>query len=510
MKKMYLSKDGLTLKRVTKNSEGDIVIPEGVVSLAKRALAGCEFITEVSLPSTLKEIGEEAFDGCTSLTTIIIPHGVDNIPTRAFSGCDALESISLPSSLTRIEKEAFSDCEALESLTIPEGVTSIGNRAFYNCGSLENVEIPSSLRQFGDEAFKYCNNLEHVNIPDGVTKIPKECFKSTGLEEIVFPESLIIIEDEAFCYTNLSEISIGSNVETIGDRAFFNLFRYFIWSLTIGPSVHHIGEKAFWNNDIRKITVKPENETYTDADCDVIMEKKTGKVIYGSTNSEIPETATTIAHLAFCSYTPKVLVIPGSVKTIEANAFCGCKGCKFILEEGVEVIEELAFDEYEPCNNTVYIPSSVKKIGGQFSSVEFYLVAANEHFRYDKEGKNIISSFGELVWGKILNGIPSSGVLKVSAMFNINISGNELVIPQTVFDINWNTLRYSSGVKKMQLYGRVKTDAPESTDFCCDLKVLTTLEEFSSGITKYIQYDIPKGTPRTEIDKALGYYSIFK
>jgi len=66
MKKMYLSKDGLTLKRVTKNSEGDIVIPEGVVYLAKRALAGCEFITEVSLPSTLKEIGEEAFDGCTS------------------------------------------------------------------------------------------------------------------------------------------------------------------------------------------------------------------------------------------------------------------------------------------------------------------------------------------------------------------------------------------------------------------------------------------------------------
>lgn len=78
MKKMYLSKDGLTLKRITKNFEGDIVIPEGVVYLAKRALAGC----------------------------------------------DALESISLPSSLTRIEKAAFSDCEALESLTIPEGVTS--------------------------------------------------------------------------------------------------------------------------------------------------------------------------------------------------------------------------------------------------------------------------------------------------------------------------------------------------------------------------------------------------
>lgn len=54
MKKMYLSKGGLTLKRVTKNSKGDIVIPEGVVYLAKRALAGCEYITEVSLPSTLK------------------------------------------------------------------------------------------------------------------------------------------------------------------------------------------------------------------------------------------------------------------------------------------------------------------------------------------------------------------------------------------------------------------------------------------------------------------------
>lgn len=509
MKKMYLSKDGLTLKRVTKNSEGDIVIPEGVVYLAKRALAGCEYITEVSLPSTLKEIGDEAFEGCISLTSIVIPHGVDNIPRRAFAGCSDLETINLPSSLSRIEKEAFCDCDELSSLSIPEGVTSIGDRAFYDCDSLKKVVIPSSLREFGNEAFKNCSPLESVTIPEGVTVIPEQCFKSTGLEEIVFPESLKIIEDEAFCNTWIDVFTIGPNVEIIGHRAFYHL-NFTIWSLRIGASVRQIGEMAFWNNDIRKITVDPENETYADDDCDVIMEKKTGKVIYGSTNSRIPETATAIAHMAFSYYAPKVLVIPGSVKTIEANAFCGCKGCKFLLEEGVEVIEAMAFDEYEPCNSTVYIPSSVRKIGGQFASVEFHLDAANEHFRYDKEGKNIISADGELVWGRILRGMPSNGILGVSAMFNIDISIDELVIPRTVFIIDGNTLRYSSGVKKMQLYGGIKTNATDSTDFCCDIKVLTTLEEFSSGITEYIQYNIPKGMPRTEIDNALGYYSIFK
>lgn len=509
MKKMYLSKDGVTLKRVTKNSEGAIVVPEGVIYLAKRALAGCEYITEVSLPSTLKGLGEEAFEGCLSLSKITIPEGVDTIPKRAFAGCECLESVDLPSSLIRIDKEAFEDCEELTSIVIPEGVTYIGVRAFNNCDFLEEAVIPFSLCEIGNEAFMYCSMLKYISLPEGVTTIPEGCFKCAGLKEFVFPDSVKTIEKEAFYGTNLNEITIGSNVETIGAKAFYLFNSFTVWTLNIGPSVRQIGEKAFWNNKIDTITVDQDNDIYTDAGCNVIMETKTGRVIYGSECSTIPETATAIAHLAFCFSTPKVLVIPGSVKTIEANAFCGCKKCKFILEEGVEVIETLAFDEYNPCFNIVYIPSSIKRIGGQFSSVEFHLDAASKHFRYDKDGQNIISSEGELVWGRILHGIPD-GVARISAMFNISIADSELIIPPMVSLIYLNTLRYSTGVRKVQLYGGTKTDAPDSTEFCCELKVLTLLKESSSGITEYIQYNIPKGTSKTDIESALGCYSIFR
>ena len=64
-------------------------------------------------------IGESAFDGCSSLTSITIPSSVTSIGESAFEGCSSLTSITIPSRVTRIGGWAFRSCDSLTSITLP-------------------------------------------------------------------------------------------------------------------------------------------------------------------------------------------------------------------------------------------------------------------------------------------------------------------------------------------------------------------------------------------------------
>ena len=86
-------------------------------------------------------IGNQAFDGCSSLTSLTLPSSVTSIGSSAFSGCSGLTSLTLPSSVTSIEWSAFSGCSGLTSLTLPSSVTSIGGSAFSGCSGLSSIYV---------------------------------------------------------------------------------------------------------------------------------------------------------------------------------------------------------------------------------------------------------------------------------------------------------------------------------------------------------------------------------
>ena len=109
-------------------------------------------------------IGNQAFDGCSSLTSLTLPSSVTSIGSSAFSGCSGLTSLTLPSSVTSIEWSAFSGCSGLTSLTLPSSVTSIGESAFSGCSGLTSLTLPSSVSSIGESAFSGCSGLSSIYV----------------------------------------------------------------------------------------------------------------------------------------------------------------------------------------------------------------------------------------------------------------------------------------------------------------------------------------------------------
>ena len=195
-------------------------------SIATNAFNLCSSLSSITIPSGVTSIGVNAFYGCFALSSVTIPSGVMSIGNASFSNCYSLSSITIPSGVTSIGANVFAGCYALSSITIPSGVTSIGTSVLYNCHALSSITIPSSVTSIGNGAFQYCYALSSVTIPSGVTSIGNDTFYGcNALSSITIPSSVMSIGTNTFnsCYA-LSSVTIPSGVTSIGDSAFYNCY----------------------------------------------------------------------------------------------------------------------------------------------------------------------------------------------------------------------------------------------------------------------------------------------
>ena len=157
---ILFSKDGTTLISCPEGKSGNIVIPNGVTSIADCGFDNCLKLRGITIPNSVTSIGEYAFCSCEGLTSMTIPSSVTTIRDSAFCKCYGLRSIALPSGVTSIEANAFQYCFSLTNITIPNSVTTIGSNAFANCGEITGITIPLNVTSIGNNAFAYCYNLK--------------------------------------------------------------------------------------------------------------------------------------------------------------------------------------------------------------------------------------------------------------------------------------------------------------------------------------------------------------
>lgn len=271
----------------------DLTIGNSVVSIGEGAFSE-DNITSVTLPSSVKTIGADAFSRCGNLTRVDytgdaagwcgIRFGGDaanpvQYAKKLYINGTIQRQITVPATITSLSPYAFINYEDLTAISIPNSVTSIGAYAFSGCSNLSLANIPNNVTEVVDYLFNNCEKLTDITIPDKVTTIGAYAFCNTAITAITIPESVTYVESYAlssstlqsvvwnaraasfgryipWCeryYNNIVSLSLGDKVQTIPN--YFTQACEKLSAVTIPASVTSIGEYAFPN--CTEVNVKP-------------------------------------------------------------------------------------------------------------------------------------------------------------------------------------------------------------------------------------------------------------
>ena len=194
-------------------------------------------ISNIYLPSTLKNIGVAAFKNCGSISSLKIPNGITSIKKSSFEKC-GIKTLKLPSTLQYIGEDAFANNDII-SLAIPKGVKDIKDGAFRD-NNITSLTIPEEVKTLGASAFESCRIKTLTINSKNLKKIGNCAFKYNGI--ISLSISIEEIGDEAFCGNPISSLTLTENVKIIGKRAFAGNS---IKELSIPNTVKTIGKDAF-------------------------------------------------------------------------------------------------------------------------------------------------------------------------------------------------------------------------------------------------------------------------
>lgn len=236
--------------------EEKIVLPNSIsinskvfneYSIHRHAFAKNQYIKSITIPGSVKEIGDYAFARCESLSEVNIEDGVQVLGEGVFQDCTSIKRIVLPNSIIEMKDGAFYNCTSLESVTLSDNIPVISECCFLSCDSLKTIHLPSALTEIGENAFKDCYNLSNVVLPNQLTTIGELAFLNCGkITSIEIPSSVRTIGRGAFAYvSSLEELIISEGVEEIGIQAFRGCKK--LTSVTIPSTVTSIGESIFLN-----------------------------------------------------------------------------------------------------------------------------------------------------------------------------------------------------------------------------------------------------------------------
>jgi hypothetical protein len=118
-----------------------IVVLPGVRAIHREAFDSCSSLSSVTLPEGLATIGEAAFFGCTSLSSVLLPEGLTTIEEWAFYGCTSLSSLSIPSSVPLVYTATWEDVDDQPDFSI----SVVAPSAFVGCDLLSQLSAAKTM-----------------------------------------------------------------------------------------------------------------------------------------------------------------------------------------------------------------------------------------------------------------------------------------------------------------------------------------------------------------------------
>ena len=344
----------------------EVEMPDSITALGQYAFATCGKLSNVKLSSKLTRIEACTFWGCALLDYIAIPEGVTYIGESAFSGCELWE-ISLPVTLEEIGDCAFNDCQELGYIYYS------GSKAQWDkikIGSWNEYLEYAHLITIETGSGTCGDHLTWVLDRDGVLTI-----SGTGAMYNYSTEE----RPWDFGRNSIKKVVIEDGVTAVGTRAFLDCDC--LTQVQFGKSVSGVDGTAFIGcNWLESFTVAAGSPYLRTGDYGVLFTKDMKTLIaapksnydYYYVDYKVPYGVETIGAYAFenCRWLETVF-IPGSVKTIEESAFEYCSEMYAVtMDNGVEDIGARAFYECW-CLETIELSSGLKYIGrGAFEYCE--------------------------------------------------------------------------------------------------------------------------------------------
>ncbi len=413
-----------------------LTLPESLEKIGIYAFSGNQSLKSVNISAKVKTIESNAFHNC-GLTDLVIQEGVQTIDNYAFES-NSLQNLTLPSTIKSIGNEAFRynnnlqsiicnavmppalgdnafNIEITSSIKVPmasiaayrkaygwkdfsnyyggevvaDGITyridengamvavaetalteanilstvefegnqylviKINDKVFYGNTNLTTVTLAESLTTLGSNAFESCKSLKTIKIPSGVTAIPENCFRECSLmESVSLPEGLVEIGASAFSgCQNLESVTLPESLTTLGSYAFYSC--KLLKTIKIPSGVTTIPNDCFSKCSSLESVKIPEGVT------DIGGSAFSGCNLNALT---LPESLEKIKGLAFeDNRSLKSVNIPAKVKTIEQQAFYNCGLTELVIPEGVQAIGYHAFFNNSLQNLT--LPSTITSIG---------------------------------------------------------------------------------------------------------------------------------------------------
>ena len=247
------------------NSVSTVVIGEGFTEIGNGAFSGCSSLSTVSFPSTLKKIGYSAFSS-TALTSVVIPDSVTAIGSSAFYGIRSLKSVTIGCGIEETWSSMFSSCNSLEKVIFSSGGNNrkIADRTFYSLPALTDVVIGEGITEIGVSCFFECTHLTSVSLPDSLKTIGKTAFSTcTGLSSVTIPENVTTIGHSAFykC-TSLTQFVIPDSVTAIGPYPFDDCTN--LKTIVLGANLPELGADFFEDMPALETLYVPSGVTFAD------------------------------------------------------------------------------------------------------------------------------------------------------------------------------------------------------------------------------------------------------